>query len=617
LTEPLIAAVATLRTRALSLERSHAKDIERVHPSHRESARNLLHYLALRQSDNRTLQQELAELGLSSLGRAEAHTLHNLDSVLRALRALAGLDDADAGSAVAPMDLRSGAQHLHEHTRRLLGLPSGKRTARIMVTMPSAAASDPGLVHALLAAGMDIMRINCAHDHPEAWLAMISNLRAAEQSLGRSCRIYADLAGPKLRTGPIRSSGRLAEFGPTRDARGAVVARACIWLTSKSAPEAPATGVDAVLPVDDALLAQARIGDAFVLDDCRGGERSCDITEQHARSFLATASRHVFVEEGADATLRRDYTDIARGRVGPLREVILPIMLRPGDQLRITTEPREGTPAQFDDTGRMLEPACISCTLPTVVGAARPGHRVWLDDGKIGGRIVARDESGLTVEVTHALPRGSKLRPEKGINLPDTDLPVPALTDEDREHLRLLTPQVDLVGLSFVRRPQDVVELQQQLQLLGAAHLGTVLKIETRQAFENLPRLLLASLRVPPVGVMVARGDLAVEVGFERLAEVQEEILWLCEAAHVPVIWATQVLERMAKKGMPSRAEVSDAAMSVRAECVMLNKGPFVVETVRFLNGVLERMSNHVTKRRSLLRRLAVSDLAPLLEQTG
>jgi len=79
---------------------------------------------------------------------------------------------------------------------------------------------------------------------------------------------------------------------------------------------------------------------------------------------------------------------------------------------------------------------------------------------------------------------------------------------------------------------------------------------------------------------MIARGDLLVEIGYERLAEVQEEILWLCEAAHVPVIWATQVLEGLAQKGLPSRAEITDAAMGVRAECVMLNKGPHIIEAV-------------------------------------
>jgi pyruvate kinase len=109
--------------------------------------------------------------------------------------------------------------------------------------------------------------------------------------------------------------------------------------------------------------------------------------------------------------------------------------------------------------------------------------------------------------------------------------------------------------------------------------------------------------------VMVARGDLGVEVGFERLAEVQEEILWLCEAAHVPVIWATQVLESLAKGGMPSRAEVTDAAMGSRAECVMLNKGPFILQTMRFLCDVLNRMEAHQKKKTAMLRKLNVSDM--------
>ena len=99
-----------------------------------------------------------------------------------------------------------------------------------------------------------------------------------------------------------------------------------------------------------------------------------------------------------------------------------------------------------------------------------------------------------------------------------------------------------------------------------------------------------------------------VEMGFERLAEVQEQILWLCEAAHVPVIWATQVLESRAKKGLPSRAEVTDAAMSGRAECVVLNKGPHVLDAVRFLDNVMTRMQRHQAKKRAVLRKLSVSD---------
>ena len=152
-----------------------------------------------------------------------------------------------------------------------------------------------------------------------------------------------------------------------------------------------------------------------------------------------------------------------------------------------------------------------------------------------------------------------------------------SLSEQDLAHLDFAVAYADMVGLSFVRSPQDVLDLERELDRRGGSQLGIVLKVETRVAFEQLPNLLLTALQSPPVGVMVARGDLAVEMGFERLAEVQEQILWLCEAAHVPVIWATQVLESLAKKGLPSRAEVTDAAMSGRAECVMLNKGPHVL----------------------------------------
>ena len=135
-----------------------------------------------------------------------------------------------------------------------------------------------------------------------------------------------------------------------------------------------------------------------------------------------------------------------------------------------------------------------------------------------------------------------------------------------------------------------------------------MLKIETRKAFEELPSLLLAAMSSPSAGVMIARGDLAIECGYERLAEVQEEILWMAEASHTPVIWATQVLDNLAKTGIPSRAEITDAAMSARAECVMLNKGPYIVDAVRVLDDILTRMQTHQHKKTSMLRDLRVAE---------
>ncbi len=161
-----------------------------------------------------------------------------------------------------------------------------------------------------------------------------------------------------------------------------------------------------------------------------------------------------------------------------------------------------------------------------------------------------------------------------------------------------------------MRRPEDVAELIEELDRLQATETGIILKIENRLAVEALPQILLTAMARHVVAVMVARGDLGVEIGLERMAEIQEEILWICEAAHVPVIWATQVLESLVKRGMPSRAEVTDAAMSGRAECVMLNKGPNIFRALDFLCDVLSRMEGHQTKKSALMRKLSVAETA-------
>jgi pyruvate kinase len=232
------------------------------------------------------------------------------------------------------------------------------------------------------------------------------------------------------------------------------------------------------------------------------------------------------------------------------------------------------------------------------------GDRIWFDDGKIGGVVERREPDRLHVRITRAKAQGGRLASEKGINLPDTNLSLPAITEKDRADLSFVCKHAHMVALSFVNSAEDVRELQSILKPLGDAQPTIVLKIETRRGFDNLPAMLLEAMKSPRSAVMIARGDLAVECGFERLAEVQEEILWLCEAAHVPVIWATQVLETLAKKGMPSRAEVTDAAMAHRAECVMLNKGPYIVQAVNVLDDILRRMRGHQAKKRSMLREL-------------
>jgi pyruvate kinase len=227
-----------------------------------------------------------------------------------------------------------------------------------------------------------------------------------------------------------------------------------------------------------------------------------------------------------------------------------------------------------------------------------------MDDGKIGGAIERVTPEEVLVRITRAKPNGSRLGAEKGINLPDSDLRIQGLTADDISVLPVIAKHADMVALSFLRSPQDVADLLQQLEMLKARNLGVVLKIETRQALMNLPAILLGAMRSFPVGVMIARGDLAVELGFSRLAEAQEEIMWLCEASHIPVIWATQVLENLSKQGLPSRAEISDAAMGVRAECVMLNKGPHIKDTLKLLHSILSTMESRHKKKKTYLKKL-------------
>jgi pyruvate kinase len=606
LLERTLSTLRTLRDRALEFEAAHTGECEAADPRYRNSARNLLHYLSVRQQDIRSLQQDLHALGLSSLGVAEAHVVATLNAVIANLEAIAGAPVAPAPAP--PVDFVTGPMLLRDHTRQLLGPTPRHRSVRIMVTMPSAAATDDRLIEDLLHAGMDVMRINCAHDDANAWRRMAENLRRAERTVGRRCRIQADLAGPKLRTGAVAPVGHFIRIKPPRDPMGRSTAPARVWLTSGIAP-APRTTPTQALTIVEPPAGGWRVGDRLQLVDLRGKDRELHVVDCVGDAALAETVQTVYVEQGQTLTLLRDGTSAPGCRVGPLPGVVRPILLATGETLLLSRSPEPGRAALRSADGAVLEPARIHCTLPAAFERVRVGDRVWLDDGKIGGTATASDGEQIAVHITHAPPGGGRLRAEKGINFPDTELGLPALTAKDVEDLREVVGFADMVALSFLRGPEDVLMLEDRLAELDARHLGIVLKIENAAAFRHLPRILLASLRSPPVGVMVARGDLAVEVGFQRLSEVQEEILWLCEAAHVPVVWATQVLEGLAKAGAPSRAEVSDAVMSSRAECVMLNKGPRVVSTVEFLVDILNRMEEHHDKRMALMRRLSVSEL--------
>ncbi len=597
----LIARLDEIQVSLAASEATLATKLEQADPSYRASARNLAHYLALRRQDIRELQDELARLGLSSLGRAEAHVMATIDSVLGALYGLAG-----HGWKLSPSspNFLEGRALLEEHTRALLGSRPQRRSVRIMVTMPTEAASDYLLVRELVAGGMDCMRINCAYDDERAWARMIEHLTRAKAELGRDCRVVMDLAGPKLRVGPIEPGPEVIRFRQERDALGRVTRPARIWLVPAGQEGLkPPTDVDGVLPVTKGAVGSLQVGQVLAFTDARGARRKLTVSSVVGELAVVECDQSSYVTSGTELRRKNEAGTTEILKIGVLPALRMPILLKPGDTLILSREPCLGRSTR-QDGDRTAAEATVSCNMPEVLDDVRSGERVWFDDGKIGGVIKGVDAGRARIEITQAAPAGSKLAENKGINLPDSNLRIPCFTRKDLEDLPFVAAHADLIEMSFVREPRDIEQLEAQLARFAGRTLGIVLKIETRRAFENLPELVFAAMRHPAAGVMIARGDLAVECGWERLAEVQEEILWICEAAHLPVIWATQVLESLAKKGQPSRAEITDAAMAERAECVMLNKGPYILEALKALDDILRRMQAHQVKKTAMLRRL-------------
>lgn len=590
-----------LRGTCLAMEQEFEASISEARPQSRPSAKNLIDYLALRKHELRDLQFQLAAHGLSSLGHSESSVLAALDAVIGVLESLSHKHPREPiGSN--PGALKRGTATLARNAHRLLGpLPKGRRV-RIMVTLPSEAAESYELIRSLIAEGTDVVRINCAHDFQTEWESMVTHVRNANQECGRDCKILMDLAGPKLRTGSTRRGGEVARWRVSRDVRGNVIVPARIALVGESSSLETLLTADLQLPAPNHLLHAVRVRDTIKIKDSLGKTRELTVIAKHDHACLCTCSQGAFVMSKAKATVFRKEEEIASGHLGDLPFVEEPIHLHPGDLLVLTR-------AEDGVAGGHRHLPHIACTLPEVFNTALPGQPIFFDDGKLEGRICEVNREYMVIEMVHTGAGEGKLGSEKGINFPETQFKIGALTDKDRQDLTFVAEHADIVGLSFVRRPEDIAALLAELEARAHRGIGIILKIENREGFENLPLIMMAALRHHPVGIMVARGDLAIEVGFERLAEVQEEILWLSEAAHMPVVWATQVLETLTKTGIPSRAEVTDAAMGVRAECVMLNKGRHILDSVRFLDGVLHRMRAHHLKKRSMLRRLRVAQI--------
>ena len=585
------------------------------------SAVNLAQYLALRSVDLRDVQLQLTALGLSSLGRGEAGIVDNLNRVISLLCCILGVQTPKSLEQHDLLSNAAGVLCLQQNSTTLLGEPAVEREVRIMVTLPRDAAEQYTLVKELLEKGMNCARINCAHDDQASWLGMVENIRKAEQALGKPCRIMMDLAGQKIRTGEIDAGPAIHHLKVKRDEFGEVISPGYLQLVKLSQMHAATCGNYFQVYIDDQVQAELSAGDRLSLIDHSGKHRHFDVLERNAddvilvRSWKSTylSDKCVFrlQRKGRSKSLKQTF-DIP---VRHLQRMPAKIRLFKGDRLLLTSGDVLGHPQTRDKEGAIIRDGQIGISHPEILGDLEQGAAVWFDDGKIGTEVEALTEQGVMLRVTHVRPKGALMRSDKGVNFPDTELKLSALTKKDLEDLDFICQHADIVGYSFVQNKEDMDRLMDELHKRGADDLAIVAKIETHKAVKNLAEIILSSMGRSQLGIMIARGDLSVELGSVRMAEIQEEILWLCEAAHVPVVWATQVLETLAKKGIHSRPEITDAAMSVRAECVMLNKGPYIGDAVMLLDDILQRMQEHQYKKSSRLRALQQWPLSGVVHQ--
>lgn len=572
---------------------------------------NLLCYLVLREQNLSALQIRLSEEGLASLAMSESNVLFSIEQVLKHF----GIKPVTT-SSLHKIDPQSGRLLMTLRSKLMFGSMPKERNTHIMVTLDSSDIYQYELIEQLLENGIDIARINCAHNTAREWKLLVETLRGVEEQLlqngkmveGRRCMILMDLGGPKIRTGPMEPKVRPIQISAPKDIHGRPLRLVEGFLDSEASETevlnleraTSSSFVIAISKINYGGLGGLRIGQKITFKDARDGRpRNLTVLERISPTKVRIGLEHTaFLKEGIKLECQINDSDNdpkCSFTVGVTKPQPNEISVEDGNLLRLYRDTRlghGGDSNHFSD-----DPAGISCTYPHILDQVKVGHRVFIDDGKIEAIVRSSKKEYLELEIVS--PHGiiAKIKSNKGMNFPDSGIKTPALTLDDIKNLDFIVEHADMVGLSFVHGPQDIYDLHKELTKRNRADMGIVAKIETSDSVHNLARTLIAGLDLPKFAVLIARGDLAVEVGFENLAFIQEDILCLCEAAHIPVILATQILESLTESGLRSRPEIADALiMGRRAECVMLSNGPNILEAVRTLARLLSSGERYLVK---------------------
>ncbi len=371
-----------------------------------KSTVNLAHYLALRELDLQPLQEKLSEAGLSSLDGIEPHVFASLKNVLHILsRALGISTNIDSDNRFP--GFREGAEILETNTQRVLGDSHHQRITRIMVTMPAEAASDYALVRNLIEEGMDIARINCAHDDVPVWRQMIANIRQAAADSHAPCRILMDLAGHKIRTGPIPGDTQSLNIKIKKNSRGT----SPHTIQFRIIPDGQGNTVPSgnlknefVFPVPHAIYANLTCDDRFSIVDTRGKQRYITIAAPEDQRITGYCDKTIHLATGLQVTWQRRINTVFKDqhtfKFVNLNPATRTIRLYAGDNLYLHKQQIPGFIENDASDDKFSTDAHISCSSPDTVDLLELGARVWIDDGKISAYVTDKKSDHVVLRIS-------------------------------------------------------------------------------------------------------------------------------------------------------------------------------------------------------------------------
>jgi len=505
----------SVRNKIIDFEREMADELSFVASENLDNARNLIHYIGLKQQDIISLQTRLLALGLNPLEHPESNVVGTIDAVLGALVQITEPSPAFNPSGIA-FEAHSSAD-----------------TAIVMATLPHEAAYNYQVALHLLEAGMNIARIRCSRDDQHIWTKMIHNLRRASADSKRHCLIMLDLDSAAIRIGEFRHHSPAIKIEPERNEKGQIARHAVVRFVQPG--HQPRPGMPEI-PIEKVNYHLLKNNDSIYLRDSAERSRRLQITDVKKDYIEAETDKTIYLDSGIRIMFLRKSEIIDHANIGKLPSVEMQLTVFKGDELILTPPGTLGQPAIRNDKGQVLQPASISCTCPELFTSLNLGERIFFNNGKPEGIIQIVKETEIQVNITRSGKMGNQLFREQNLFFPDSNLHLPVLTPTTWQNLEFAAQHTDLIGLSSSYTPGDLKLIHELMNERSAKKMGLILKVETPSDLNNLPRLMLAGMQKELFGVLVHPQKLTIGQPTERMVEIQKQLSDWCKAARIPEI---------------------------------------------------------------------------------